>query len=90
MFSFYTSILGWIGMVIITTSFYFLSSGKLNARSLYYQTIQCTGCSFIALDTFTKGAYAVMILQIISLLISFKTIKSVIDNKIEKLEKINE
>jgi hypothetical protein len=77
-------------MATLAIAFYFLSEGKIEARSIQYQLIQLFGCLFIALDSFFKGAFPSVLLQAFCMFVSIKTINSIISKKVESIEKMIE
>lgn len=65
-----TETIGWIGMVLVLTSFALLTFEKTDPHGLLYFTLAGIGALGIALSTAVQKAYPAMVLNIIFFLIA--------------------
>lgn len=58
-------IIGWIGVVLIITSYCLLALGILDGQSPIYHTLVLSGAAFVAIISYKKRAFQPMMLNII-------------------------
>lgn len=58
-------ILGWVGGLIVVVAYFMISSGRTNAKSPLFQSLNLTGSIFLIINTYAKGAYPSAVVNII-------------------------
>lgn len=59
------SIISWIGMILILTSYFLLSSKRVNSHSVIYNSLNLLGGIGIVISTFYTRSWPAMTLNII-------------------------
>ena len=49
--------IGWTGGLIVVIAYFMISSGKTNAKSPLFQTLNLVGSIFLIINTYVKEAY---------------------------------
>lgn len=68
------SMLGWIGIVLILIAYGFISFNIIYPHSLLFHTINLFGAFFIALSSYSKKDYNIVVLNCIWMVISAASI----------------
>ena len=60
-----TDAVGWIDGFIVVVAYFMISSGKTNAKSPLFQSLNLIGSVFLIINTYEKGAYPSTVVNII-------------------------
>lgn len=56
---------GWLGGLIVVVAYFMISSGKTNAKSPLFQSLNLIGSVFLIINTYAKGAYPSAVVNVI-------------------------
>jgi hypothetical protein len=68
------TIAGWVGMMMILTAYYLVSTKKVTGESNLYQALNFVGAICLIYNTFVQQAWPIMVLNIIWVIIAVKTL----------------
>ena len=84
MISLIASIVGWVGMILIVSAYYLLSTKKLTSKSWVYHLINFFGGIGIVINTLINRAWPAMVLNILWALIAMISIIKITKTKTKK------
>ena len=59
------TIIGWVGMALILTSYILISTKKITSNSAFYQTLNLIGAVGIVINSLDNGAWPAAVLFVI-------------------------
>tara|TARA_R110002096_G_scaffold416576_2_gene619469 strand:+ start:319898 stop:320152 length:255 start_codon:yes stop_codon:yes gene_type:complete len=74
-------IIGWIGALSLLMAYLLISSGKLEAKTYFYQNLNLLGSFCLIANTFYYGTMALVFLNSIWALIGINSLKNIILRK---------
>ena len=70
----YTQVIGWIGMLLVVSAYFLVSSNKIQATSKSYHLLNFFGAVGVGVNVFYEHAWPAFILQIVWIFITIFTL----------------
>ncbi len=62
---FWIDTVGWAGGAMVVVAYFLISSGKVTAKSSFFQFLNLAGSIFLIINTYAKGAYPSAVVNVI-------------------------